>query len=212
MKFLFLDKEDVLSSIKDDQLFQIIRDDDTLIADKEESAVSMMKSYLNNRYDMPDTFPAITDWDSAKQFLVEVAQTITQRGEEVTYTPKYMRDSQGYILNYTYYNGTFYHSKQNSLGIEPTVAPDWEDYWEERDPRIAIIKEYCIDITIFYLFKRVTPRKIPEFRIDLFNIAKEWLEMVGKGKLSPELPYPLIAEDSIDEVNWGSNYQQEHFW
>lgn len=212
MKFSFLDKDDILSSIKDDQLFQIIRDDDALIADKEESAVSMMKSYLNNRYDMPDTFPAIGAWDSAKQFNAEVELTMTVRCEEVKYTPKYYRDANGYILNYTYYNGTFYHAKQDSLGIEPTVAPDWEEYWEAQDPRIAIIKEYCIDITIFYLFKRVTPRKIPEFRIDLFNIAKEWLEMVGKGKLSPELPYPLIAEESTDELQWGSNPNQEHLW
>ena len=64
-RFSFLTEQDVLGAIKTDQLGQIIRGDNSLIEQKEAAAVSWMKSYLNNRFDMDDTFPLIPDWQSS---------------------------------------------------------------------------------------------------------------------------------------------------
>lgn len=212
MRYTFLTKQDILSAIKQDQLFQIVRDDDSLIREKESAAISWMKSYLSQRFDMDDTFPIIPDWSSSADFLQSVEQTVVLRDETVTYVPMYYRDEQGYIKNYCYHNGKFYVALQDSNDVEPDVALDSADFWAEADPRIDIIKEYCIDITIFYLHKRVTPRKIPDFRVDLFNMAKEWLQDVRSNRQHPQLPLPIFPDESTDELQWDSNPQNLHFW
>lgn len=212
MKFTFLTKSDILSAIKTDQLAQIIGNDDTLIEEQEKAMVSYMKSYLNNRFDMADTFPTISEWDSTTDFVVATELTATIRGEEVNYIPAYFRNEHGYIRNYCYHNQRFYICIVNNTDIEPGVADDWEDFWSEKDPRIGIIKNYCIDLTVFTLFKRVAPRKIPQIRIDLYNLAKEWLENTNKGKINPELPLPLLPDESTDELQWGSNESREYRW
>ena len=231
MLYTFLTSEDLESGIKEEMLGQLIGNNLYLIALAESSAVSLMKDYLGQRFDMSATFPAIGEWQPGNDY--GPAKPITVPGrvqqdsslyqsfirdvatESFTYTPLYDYNAAGRLTNYAWHEGQYYEALTTSLAVEPgnaTTNPNWELSWRARDPRDTKLLAFAIDITIFNLFKRVAPRKIPDFRKDLFNMAKEWLEMVKDSSLTPDLPKPIKVEDSSDAIRWGSNPAQNHYY
>ena len=45
-----------------------------------------------------------------------------------------------------------------------------------------------VDLTIYYIHKRISPRAIPSIRIESYTDVLEWLKMVNAGKLNLNLP------------------------
>jgi phage gp36-like protein len=72
---------------------------------------------------------------------------------------------------------------------------------------------YLVDITLYHLHSRITPRNIPQLRTDRYNAALHWLNMVADGRLAPKLP---LAKDDNNEVQdrlrWGSNDKFNHYF
>ncbi|MDR0829653.1 MAG: DUF1320 domain-containing protein [Prevotellaceae bacterium] len=62
---------------------------------------------------------------------------------------------------------------------------------EQRDMYIVMI---TIDIAIYHLYSQKAPRKIPEYRDVRYRDAIEWLNAVGSGTVSAELPMPSEEE------------------
>ncbi len=229
MLYSYLTSEDLDSTIKEEQLTQLVRDNLGLVAVSEANAVSWMKDYLGQRYDVAASFPAIGEWQPGNDYgpalpvivpgtvitgdnLYYVRDTAT---EATSYTPLYAYNDAGRLTNYAWHEGQCYQALKNSLGVEPgndTDFPDWELSWRPRDPRDAKLVAFCLDITLFRLFTRVTPRRIPDLRVSLYNQAKEWLTMVRDGSLTPDLPRPIKVADSSDEIRWGSNAPQGHYY
>jgi hypothetical protein len=66
-----------------------------------------------------------------------------------------------------------------------------------------------IDLSLYYLHKRLNPRKIPAHRKDSYEEAMNWLMMVRDGDLLPDLPVPA-EEDQEDIVLFQSNPKREN--
>ncbi len=217
MIYNFLCEEDLRAGIKEEFLTTISEGNVNNIIKAERAAIDFMKSYLNARFDVADCFPVIRQWVNNKPYEVSVEQTVlTQNalGEEVTlvYTPVYWRNngtSGSVIMNYAYHEGKFYEALQDNINVEPGTD---EDIWKEFDPREDLLVNYATDITLFYLHKKINPRKIPELRIDLYNQAKEWLEMVKENNITPDLPKPIDIKKDVDTIRWGSSPQKGHYY
>lgn len=73
-----------------------------------------------------------------------------------------------------------------------------------------------VDITLYHLFSRLTPGQVPQIRIDRYNEAKNWLEMVAKGQLLPDLPLAGDADgDGVDDKNvvqWGGRAKRDPYF
>ena len=51
-----------------------------------------------------------------------------------------------------------------------------------------------IDVTLYHAHSRINPRNIPDFRVERYRDAIEWLKKVNKGFVTPDFP---IKEDPI---------------
>lgn len=72
--------------------------------------------------------------------------------------------------------------------------------------RHKAILMYCMDITLYHLHSRVTPRNVSKLREDRYLHAIDWLEKVVSGQLSPGLPLKTTPEGEPDNrLKWGSN-------
>ncbi len=78
--------------------------------------------------------------------------------------------------------------------------------------RNPIIVQFMLDITVYYLHKRINPNQIPDLRIEEFDNAKKWLDKVSMGKLSPNLPELSNGEGNSQVIGYGSNTKVHHKW
>ncbi len=234
MLYSFLTSDDLYGSIKEDMLIQLTRDDLSKVILAESFSISWMGDYLGQRFTVEDIFPVIGEWSAGNDYGPATLVTLpgTPLGEcfnptgmafyerpntppaGTSYTPLYARNAAGRLTNYAWHNDECYEAIANSLGVEPGKADDplAELAWRKRDPRDARVVGFAVDITLFNLYKRVTPRKIPDLRISMYNQAKEWLTLVRDGSLTPSLPRPIQQADNSDTIRWGSNRAQDHYY
>jgi phage gp36-like protein len=70
---------------------------------------------------------------------------------------------------------------------------------KEEAARNASVVMFMVDIVLYHLHSRINPGQIPQLRIDRYNEAKRWLEMVASGKLLPSLPVPDVQPDGYND-------------
>jgi phage gp36-like protein len=70
-----------------------------------------------------------------------------------------------------------------------------------RDP---VIKMYMCDLVLYHLHKLINWRKIPEFRKERYQEAKEWLQDVQGGLVNPP-GLPIPTDGSLDYIKFGGN-------
>lgn len=92
------------------------------------------------------------------------------------------------------------------LNAKFDVAAIFAQTGSDRDPTILRI---CIDIALYYLHRRTTPRKIPDHRVDAYNEAKEWLEGVRAEEIVP-IGLPLPEDGSRQYIGYGSNDKRDN--
>lgn len=230
MLYNFLTSEDLEVSIKEEMLTQLVRDNLSLIVLAEARSISWMHDYLGQRFTIADVFPNIGEWAAGNDYgpavtvIVPGAIVAADPGifyardtptEATSYTPLYARNAAGRLTNYAWHADQCYEALLPSLGVEPgntTANALWPAYWRLRDPRDPKLVGFAVDVTLFNLFTRVAPRKIPELRVSLYNQAKEWLTMVRDGNMTPDLPRPLKQADNSDTIRWGSNAPQQYHY
>ncbi len=81
------------------------------------------------------------------------------------------------------------------------------------DSRSPLIVMYLLDIALYHMHSRITPRNIPEIRVDRYDSAIAWLKMVSKGDITPDLP--RIADEEGEKVvrsRFDSNPKLNHQW
>lgn len=90
------------------------------------------------------------------------------------------------------------------------VEDIFSDAGDDRNPLIVM---YLIDIALYHLFSAITPRQVPQIRMDRYDAAINWLKAVAAGKLNPALP---LREDdngnTICTTVFGSNQANNFNW
>ena len=75
-----------------------------------------------------------------------------------------------------------------------------------RDPQLL---NYIIDIALYHLHSRISPRNIPELRITRYKNAIAWLKMCALGNVTPKLE---IQPTTGRFIQWGSNERNTNIY
>jgi len=188
----YLRKADYLAIIQSDNLDTILRvseadlgEEANVLSFMEEVAVSEASSYLAHRYDT-----ALIFQDIPALWLVGTTYATDDRVE------------------YPAASGIFYKSlADGQSGNQPDTNPS---IWalDSREPKLLIV---VLDIALFHIHKRINPRNIPELRIDAYEAAITWLEMIANDKITPTLPKLALDEDDREPgaaIQFGSQAKQ----
>ena len=157
--YSFITNKDIDVSLKQYFFDQVTADAPHVIKTAEGAAFSLIKSMLNNRYDLVKLFPVITEYDNTKA---------------------YAKDD--YISNLD----IIYKAKQASTANDPAATNS--AYWDESDPRDKLLILHCVNITVFFLLERINQRKVSQDVIDAYNRAINWLEDVKREHENPDFP------------------------
>jgi hypothetical protein len=79
-------------------------------------------------------------------------------------------------------------------------------YWQSGDNRNPQMVNYCIDICLYHLHSRISPRNIPELRINRYDDAISWLKKAANGDITASLP--LIQPRAGGRIRYAGNVKQ----
>lgn len=154
----FITDKDLLISIKQYFLDQVTIDESTRKPKCEAAAFTMIKSKLNNRYDLVKLFPETKEWDSARAYLKD---------------------------EYCFNNEKFFKALQNATNQNPNSQLL---FWKESDPRDMLLVKLCADITLYFILESINPRKVSDDVINAYTNAMEWLDDVKNNIEHPAWP------------------------
>ena len=84
---------------------------------------------------------------------------------------------------------------------------NFAQYMENRDNRNQQLVNYIIDIMLYHLHARISPRNIPELRLERYDNAKAWLTQCAKGdEINAGLPR-LTPQQGM-RIRWGGGVRQ----
>lgn len=219
---MFIVQNDLEQTLNDSDISIMLEDSKTL-ATIQNRAISEVKSYIQHRYDPDEVFLDIN------VFSLDATYAI---GDYVFYTEDDWSTSKAYETgNRVYYNGIIYEAAQGSTGETPednitywTVItsnsfftctaestgnyPEDTDYFTDltSDPRdFGILDITCI-ITIYYLFRKVQPRNIPEWISNEYERVKDDLKAYQRGIRMIDLTVRTGAdgEEEGHRITYGS--------
>jgi phage gp36-like protein len=173
----FLLKSDYGPQIKADLLNTVIDSDDSIRTGAELAAQCEIEGYLRGRYELDKIFIEVQPWAEAAQY--DAGAGVVQAS--IIYTA----------------------ARATVPGEQPgaAAAEGEEPAWLAKDPRHALIKMYLIDCSLYHMHSRQNPRTVPQIRLDRYDAAIAYLNLVRQGKLSPGLPLlPATAADGSNNT------------
>lgn len=91
-----------------------------------------------------------------------------------------------------------YLSMRYNVGLIFTPLPVPNDPFVETRNRLIVM--YLVDIMVYHITARIIPKQVPEIRGIRYEAAINWLKMVSKGQLNPDLP---VKQDETTGKNTG---------
>ena len=102
----------------------------------------------------------------------------------------------------------FYIALKNGTNKTPATEPT---YWKESDPRDVYLVMITIDITLYHIHARFSPRALTEIRVKRYEDALKWLDDVMLGHENPDLP--LIEDSEALPLEYGFDKNtQDHYY
>lgn len=142
---------------------------EVVIDDHIASAIELVSGYLRSRYDLVKVFYDIPQFNASDVGSYTEGDVI-RSNTDVLYTVN--TDSPGTDLN------------------------DEDDY-TKGDPRNKQLVKVVVDIAMYELHSRISPRNIPDLRLKRFEDAMRWLRDVQKEMIVPDLP---LIEDITSQT------------
>lgn len=222
----FLVKYDCQTLIDEDNLDEITDGSDRVFYDALDAAVEKVAGYIRHRYDYNSVFAPVIPYADATEFEIgdrvywsEVAFSATS-----TYTAEQRVSYNGNIYsaiesvdagpfdtddwNFLAENNTFYYCTAASTGNLPNDT----DYFTEGDNRNPLIKEITIDIVLYNIHSKISPRNIPDVRRTRYDgfgnltagdSAIATLKQIQKGVITLDLPIITPDVQNSQRISWG---------
>jgi phage gp36-like protein len=90
------------------------------------------------------------------------------------------------------------------------VAVEFAKTDTDRNPLLVM---YMLDLVLYHLFTRITPRMVPETRGMRYENAINWLKRASDGRLSPNLTRKEDEDgDNTTRSRHGGNPKVNHQW
>jgi len=231
----YLVKYDFFSLIQETYLNEVTNVTDRLINDSIDEAVEEAAGYIRHRYDYDQVFKVVQEWSESATYKVNdrifwsaitYDSTLTySTDDQVSFNigTSPVIDEKIYIANDSVAagetplttpakwdlkadNNTFYTCTVATVaGDLPTDTAKFT----AGDDRNKKLKTVVVDICLYNLFSRITPKSIPTVRLIRYDgngdkakseNAISWLEKVQKGNITPDLPV-LLDDDGESEQN-----------
>jgi hypothetical protein len=229
----FLVKFDFETLIDEDNIDQITKSNDRTLTDAIDSAVEEVAGYIRHRYDFDQVFKVVIPYNDATAFVVgdrvywsEAAYSETASytiGQRVSYNNNIYSaigtPTVGPFLpaewNLLTENNTFYTCISASTGNLPTNTT----YFTAGDNRNPKIKEITVDVTLYNIHSKISPRNIPDVRrvrYDGFGNKNDsenairYLEKVQKGQITPDLPVIDPVVQNTERFSYGITSDTKH--
>jgi len=180
----FLVSDDYTHLITTADLAIITGNDNELLNKVMSSAIEEVAGYIRHRYNEKEIF---------KTFQIET------NNEDVTAT-------NGQRI----YQST---SKKFYICIKDATAQllTNTEYYTEKDERNSKLVDVTVDILLYHIHSRISPRNIPDLRrlrYDGDDPAQRggaigWLKQVQKGTITPNLPVTDNSDQTGHRVSWG---------
>lgn len=173
----------------------------------------------------------ILDFDYLPVIRQDIRNIVTQNdsktlskavGNAISYVQDHLRNTydldaifisiNAYSNSATYSEGDYVHSNWEiyKAKVDSPGALTNNDDWEKGDPRNQRLVEVIVDIAVYNMHSRLTPSNIPQIRIERYESATSWCEMVLKNQLNPGLPKLTANESGI--YLFGSNDKVSGKW
>jgi hypothetical protein len=75
--------------------------------------------------------------------------------------------------------------------------------WTKADNRSQQMVMMMVDITLYHLHSRISPRNVPDVRVKRYDEAVNWLKAAGQGKITANLPVKQVHSGS--RIRFGGN-------
>lgn len=229
----FLVTNDFFTLIQEDNLDEVINNDD-ILNQSIDSAVEEAAGYIQHRYDFDKAFAIVNTYDDSVAYAVDARIFWTETAWDLSVVY-----NSGDIISFNSTTDKtkdfIYQANATTIaGKSPLTTPaKWDllaknnNYYyviattiagdlptdtakftlgDSRNPKL---KEVVIDILLYNIHSRITPRNIPEVRKIRYdgNGAKNesmsaiaWLEKVQKGTVTPTLQV-IVDDDGVTPQN-----------
>lgn len=182
----FLVSDDYLHLIEQTDLSVITQSNSTILNKSMASAIEEVKGFLRNRYDVATIFKTFNLTDTGTSISADVGDWYYNKVTKKYYVCILVAVSQS-ITNTTYFT--------------------------EGDPRNPKLVDVTIDVLLYHIHSKISPRNIPELRrirYDGDNAiqgggAIGWLKGVQKGNIQPDLPVIDNTDQSTHNIAYGQS-------
>lgn len=95
-------------------------------------------------------------------------------------------------------------------GVNYSVPADTDilntAYWTKGDNRSQQLLTTVVDIALYHVHSRISPRNIPDLRVKRYDDALKWLKMANRGEITAMLP--IIQPPTGNRIRYGGNVKQ----
>ena len=224
---MFISRYEIEDYINEADASVLIKRDSDL-ENAQNSAIELVKTSIQHRYDEALVFFDILDFDTTTTYAED--DNIRYTEDEYVAATTYSTDDR------ISYDGYIYKSLQdNNTGNTPDTATSyWEEvaddnsyytavqastgnypenttYFTQIDSRNSLIVDFVLTLTIYNLFRKSQPSNIPDWITVERDNAMTELDKIGLGKKT--LILPVALDDDEDQeghaITYGSQTQRD---
>lgn len=100
-------------------------------------------------------------------------------------------------------NGSAFWGTGTAYSVPAFTSLSDTTYWTAGDNRSQQMVMTMVDIALYHVHSRISPRNIPDLRVKRYDEARSWLKSAGKGDITANLPVKQIATGG--RIRFGGN-------
>ena len=100
-------------------------------------------------------------------------------------------------------NGLQRWGSGTAYSVPAATLPTNTTFWTPGDSRSQQLVTYIVDIALYHVHSRISPRNIPDLRVKRYDDAKAWLKMAGRGDITANIP--MLQPASGQRIRYGGN-------
>lgn len=102
--------------------------------------------------------------------------------------------------------GVQYWGSGTPYSVAAGTLPTNTTYWTKGDNRSQQLLTTVVDIALYHVHSRISPRNIPDLRVKRYDDARNWLKMANRGDITAALP--IIQPVTGMRIRYGGNVKQ----
>jgi hypothetical protein len=79
-------------------------------------------------------------------------------------------------------------------------------YWAKGDNRSQQLLTTVVDIALYHVHSRISPRNIPDLRVKRYDDARNWLKMASRGEITASIP--MLQPTKGGRIRYGGGIKQ----